>query len=162
MRTIDWIVLVASLVSIVSYGLYRSRGSNTVDRYLLAGKTMPWYAMALSIMATQASAITFISTTGQSYTDGMRFVQFYFGLPIAMVIICATVVPIFHRTQRLHGVRVPGEALRLENAHPGQHHLLMPARAVGGADDLRAGHRAVDYPGLAGARSPPSSWARWW
>ena len=66
---------------IVAYGLYRGRGSNTVDRYLLAGKTMPWYAMALSIMATQASAITFISTTGQSYVDGMRFVQFYFGLP---------------------------------------------------------------------------------
>jgi len=99
MRTIDWIVLCASLISIVSYGLYRSRGSNTVDRYLLAGKTMPWYAMALSIMATQASAITFISTTGQSYTDGMRFVQAYFGLPIAMVVICATVVPIFHHAR---------------------------------------------------------------
>ena len=99
MRALDWIVLVASLVSIVAYGLYRSRGSNTVDRYLLAGKTMPWYAMALSIMATQASAITFISTTGQSYVDGMRFVQSYFGLPIAMVVICATVVPVFHRAK---------------------------------------------------------------
>ncbi len=99
MRMIDWIVLVASLVSIVAYGLYRSRGSNTVDRYLLAGKTMPWYAMGLSIMATQASAITFISTTGQSYVDGMRFVQAYFGLPIAMVVICATVVPAFHRAK---------------------------------------------------------------
>ena len=64
MRPLDWLVLAATLVFIVSYGLYRSRGSNTVDRYLLAGKTMPWYAMALSIMATQASAITFISTTG--------------------------------------------------------------------------------------------------
>jgi Na+/proline symporter len=99
MRPLDWIVLVASLVSIIAYGLYRSRGSNTVDRYLLAGRSMPWYAMALSIMATQASAITFISTTGQSYVDGMRFVQFYFGLPIAMVIICATAVPIFHRAK---------------------------------------------------------------
>jgi len=99
MRALDWIVLVASLVSIIAYGLYRSRGSNTVDRYLLAGRSMPWYAMALSIMATQASAITFISTTGQSYVDGMRFVQFYFGLPIAMVIICATAVPIFHRAK---------------------------------------------------------------
>jgi solute:Na+ symporter, SSS family len=99
MRTLDWIVLVTSLVSIVAYGLYRSRGSDTVDRYLLAGRTMPWYAMALSIMATQASAITFISTTGQSYVDGMRFVQFYFGLPIAMVIICATAVPLFHRAK---------------------------------------------------------------
>jgi Na+/proline symporter len=99
MRALDWIVLVTSLVSIIAYGLYRSRGSNTVDRYLLAGRSMPWYAMALSIMATQASAITFISTTGQSYVDGMRFVQFYFGLPIAMVIICSTAVPIFHRAK---------------------------------------------------------------
>ena len=99
MRTLDWIVLITSLVSIVAYGLYRSRGSDTVDRYLLAGRTMPWYAMALSIMATQASAVTFISTTGQSYVDGMRFVQFYFGLPIAMVIISATAVPLFHRAR---------------------------------------------------------------
>ena len=99
MRPLDWFVLAVTLISIVSYGLYRSRGSNTVDRYLLAGKTMPWYAMALSIMATQASAITFLSTTGQSYVDGMRFVQFYFGLPIAMVVICATVVPVFHHAK---------------------------------------------------------------
>jgi SSS family transporter len=98
MRTLDWIVLVGTLAFIVLYGLYRARGSTTVNGYLLAGRTMPWYAMALSIMATQASAITFISTTGQAYVDGMRFVQFYFGLPIAMVIIAATAVPIFHRT----------------------------------------------------------------
>lgn len=98
MRTFDWIVLGASLAGIVLYGLYKGRGSNTVNSYLLAGKTMPWWAMALSIMATQASAVTFISTTSQSYLDGMRFVQFYFGLPIAMVILAVTAVPIFHRT----------------------------------------------------------------
>src|ERR1700678_994630 len=97
MRPLDWVVLFAWLVFLVSYGLWRGRGSDTVNEFMLAGKTMPWYAMGLSIMATQASAITFISTTGQSYTDGMRFVQFYFGLPIAMVILCATAVPIFHR-----------------------------------------------------------------
>jgi Na+/proline symporter len=97
MRALDWVVLFAWLISLVSYGLYRGRGSNTVNKYLLAGKTMPWYAMGLSIMATQATAITFISTTGQGYVDGMRFVQFYFGLPIAMIILCATAVPIFHR-----------------------------------------------------------------
>src|SRR5690242_440234 len=99
MRPLDWLVLVGTLIAIISYGLYRGRGSNTVDRYLLAGKSMPWYAMALSIMATQASAVTFISTTGQSYVDGMRFVQFYFGLPVAMVIVSATAVPIFHRAK---------------------------------------------------------------
>src|SRR5712691_6957799 len=97
MTLIDWAVLVAWLVFLVSYGLWRGRGSDTVNEFLLAGKTMPWYAMGLSIMATQASAITFIATTGQAYVDGMRFVQFYFGLPIAMVILSATAVPIFHR-----------------------------------------------------------------
>src|SRR5665213_1944115 len=97
MKPIDWIVMFSWLVAIVGYGLYRGRGSSTVNRYLLAGRSMPWYAMGLSIMATQASAVTFISTTGQSYTDGMRFVQFYFGLPLAMVILSATAVPIFHR-----------------------------------------------------------------
>jgi SSS family transporter len=96
-RPLDWWILAGSLVLVVVYGLWRSRDSGTVNKYLLAGKTMPWYAMALSIMATQASAITFISTTGQSYVDGMRFVQFYFGLPLAMVILSATAVPIFHR-----------------------------------------------------------------
>jgi SSS family solute:Na+ symporter len=97
MRPLDWVVLVVSLIGIVGYGLWRGRGSNTVGKYLLAGRTMPWYAMALSIMATQASAITFISTTSQAYVDGMRFVQSYFGLPIAMVILSATAVPMFHR-----------------------------------------------------------------
>ena len=99
MKLLDWIVLASTLISIIAYGLYRSRGSNTVDRYLLAGRTMPWYAMALSIMATQASAITFLSTTGQSYVDGMRFVQFYFGLPLAMIVISAMVVPVFHHAK---------------------------------------------------------------
>ncbi len=97
MRTLDWVVLVASLVYIIAYGLYRSRNTGTVRGYLLAGKTMPWFPMALSIMATQASAITFISTTGQSYVDGMRFLQFYFGLPLAMIFISMTAAPIFHR-----------------------------------------------------------------
>jgi SSS family transporter len=97
MRPLDWVVLAGWLVFLVSYGLYRGRGSSSTDQFLLAGKTMPWYAMGLSIMATQASAITFISTTAQAYVDGMRFVQFYFGLPLAMVILSATAVPIFHR-----------------------------------------------------------------
>src|SRR6266516_2757169 len=99
MRPLDWVVLFAWLISLVSYGLYRGRGSDSVNKYLLAGKTMPWYAMALSILATQASAITFISTTGQGYVDGLRFVQFYFGLPVAMIILSATAVPIFHRAR---------------------------------------------------------------
>jgi SSS family transporter len=97
MRPLDWFVLGASLLAIVVYGLWRGRGSDTVNKYLLAGKSMPWYAMALSIMATQTSAITFISTTGQGYVDGMRWVQVYFGLPIAMVLISMTAAPLFHR-----------------------------------------------------------------
>ena len=99
MRTLDWMVLIVSLVLIVGYGLYRGRGSGTIQGYLLADKSMPWWAMGLSIMATQASAITFVGTTGQAYVDGMRFLQFYFGLPLAMIIISATVVPYFHKAR---------------------------------------------------------------
>ena len=91
--------MAAWLIFLVSYGLWRGRGSGSTQEFMLAGKTMPWYAMGLSIIATQASAITFISTTAQAYVDGMRFVQFYFGLPLAMVILSATAVPIFHRAK---------------------------------------------------------------
>ncbi len=98
MSTLDWVVMVLTIIGIPAFGLWRARASQTVNQYLLAGKTMPWYAMGLSIMATQASAITFIATTGQAYVDGMRFVQFYFGLPVAMVILSATAVPIFHKS----------------------------------------------------------------
>src|SRR5712671_2949062 len=97
MTTLDWVVLSGWLVFLVSYGLWRGRGSNTVNQFLLAGKTMPWYAMGLSVMATQASAITFLSTPGQAYVDGMRFVQFYFGLPLAMVVLSIAFVPRFYR-----------------------------------------------------------------
>src|SRR3984893_8318709 len=97
MTTLDWIVLFGWMAFLVTYGLWRGRGSNSVNQFLLGGKTMPWYAMGLSIMATQASAITCISTTAQAYVDGIRFVHFSFGLPLAMVILSATAVPIFHR-----------------------------------------------------------------
>ncbi len=97
MTTLDWIVLILTMTAIPAFGLWRGRGGSTTSHYLLGGKTLPWYAMGLSIMATQASAVTFIATTGQSYVDGMRFVQFYFGLPVAMVILAATAVPIFQK-----------------------------------------------------------------
>ncbi|PWT87885.1 MAG: sodium:solute symporter [Acidobacteria bacterium] len=97
MRQLDWIVLIGFVVFTILYGIIKGRGSKTTRSYMLADKTMPWYAVALSIMATQASAITFVSATGQAYSDGMRFVQVYFGLPIAMVILCAVAVPLYHR-----------------------------------------------------------------
>src|SRR6202023_1104626 len=99
MRLLDWSVLIGCLVFVVSYGTWRGRGSDNLPKYMLAGNSMPWYAIAFSIMATQASAISFISTTGQSYVDGMRFVQFYFGLPLAMIILSFTLVPLFHRAK---------------------------------------------------------------
>jgi solute:Na+ symporter, SSS family len=97
MRPLDWFVLVGTLLAIVLYGLWRARRSRTLDAYLLSNREKRWWTVALSIMATQASAITFLSTPGQAFTDGMRFVQFYFGLPIAMVVLAVTVVPIYHR-----------------------------------------------------------------
>ncbi len=97
MSQIDWIVLGVTLLSIVLYGVYKSIGTRNIDGFLLADQKLPWYQVGLSVMATQASAITFLSAPGQAYTDGMRFVQFYFGLPLAMIILCISFVPIFHR-----------------------------------------------------------------
>src|ERR1043166_3150107 len=97
MSQLDWIVLAAALVGIVAYGLFKSNSSKNLDGYFLSNRTMPWYLILLSIMGTQASAVTFLSAPGQAYTDGMRFVQYYFGLPIAMVVICIAFVPIFHK-----------------------------------------------------------------
>ena len=99
MNSFDWAVLATSLVFIVLYGVWKGRDTKDMQGYLLANKTMPWYSVGLSIMATQASAITFLSAPGQAYADGMRFVQFYFGLPLAMVVLCITAVPIYRRLQ---------------------------------------------------------------
>ncbi|HYK04744.1 MAG TPA: sodium:solute symporter [Thermoanaerobaculia bacterium] len=97
MRPADWAVLAATLAAIVLYGMWKGRRQRRLEQYLLADRQMQWYTVALSVMATQASAITFLSTPGQAYTDGMRFVQFYLGLPVAMVILSITAVPIYHR-----------------------------------------------------------------
>ena len=97
MTAIDWGVLIITLVAIVAYGAWRGRAVRTADAYLRGGSDMKWWTIGLSIMATQASAITFLSTPGQAYEDGMGFVQFYFGLPIAMVLLSATIVPVYYR-----------------------------------------------------------------
>ncbi len=93
----DWIVLIVTLLAIITYGLYKSRTSHNLDGYFLSNRSLPWCLVLLSIMGTQASAITFLSAPGQAYTDGMRFVQYYFGIPLAMVVICIFFVPIFSR-----------------------------------------------------------------
>src|SRR5512145_1580986 len=96
MHTLDWLVVGAYLVWIVWDGLRRTRDTDTVEGYFLANRSLPWWAVGLSVMATQLSAVTMIGTTGQGATDGLRFVQFYFGLPIAMVILGVTLVPFLH------------------------------------------------------------------
>jgi len=97
MSNLDWIVLCGFTGFVVLYGTWKSRNARNVDTYIRAGRTSKWWLVALSIMATQASAITFLSTPGQAYVDGMRFVQFYLGLPIAMIILSITAVPIYHK-----------------------------------------------------------------
>ncbi len=94
---LDWTVLITTLLLIITYGIYKSRTSRNLEGYFLGNRQMPWWVILVSIMGTQASAVTFLTVPGQAYTDGMRFVQYYFGLPIAMVILCVTLVPIFHR-----------------------------------------------------------------
>jgi Na+/proline symporter len=98
MNLVDWLVLVLTLGGIVAYGLWKGRtAKHNMEGYLLADRKLPWYHITLSVMATQASAITFLSAPGQAYTDGMRFVQFYFGLPLAMIVISITFIPLFKR-----------------------------------------------------------------
>lgn len=97
MEVIDWAVLAFTLIFIVVYGTYKTQGSTSAEEYIRGGNTSKWWTVGLSVMATQASAITFLSTTGQGFYDGMGFVQFYFGLPIAMVIICLVFIPIYHK-----------------------------------------------------------------
>ena len=97
MQKLDWIILSVTLLFIVFYGVYKTKGSKNVEDYILGNKETPWWTVGLSVMATQASAITFLSTPGQAYSDGMGFVQFYFGLPIAMVVISITFIPIYHK-----------------------------------------------------------------
>jgi SSS family solute:Na+ symporter len=97
MQLLDWIILTVTLVFIVAYGSLKTRGSKNVEEYILGSNETPWWTVGLSVMATQASAITFLSTPGQAYHDGMGFVQFYFGLPLAMVVICLTFIPIYHK-----------------------------------------------------------------
>jgi SSS family transporter len=99
MRLLDWVVVVAYVGWVVVDGLRRSKGTDKVDGYFLANRSLPWWAVGLSVMATQMSAVTMVATTGQGYLSGLRFVQFYFGLPLAMIILSVTVVPFFTRAR---------------------------------------------------------------
>jgi len=96
MRLLDWVVVAAYLIWIIVDGLRRTKSASEIEGYLLANRSLPWWAVGLSVMATQLSAITLVGTTGQAYADGMRFIQFYFGLPIAMVVLSVTLVPFFY------------------------------------------------------------------
>ena len=97
MSALDWIVLFGTLITIAGYGVYKTYKVNDMDGYIRGSGDMNWWTIGLSIMATQASAITFLSTPGQAYEDGMRFIQFYFGLPLAMIILSVTFLPIYYK-----------------------------------------------------------------
>src|SRR5213592_2762609 len=99
MHLIDWLVVITYIAWIVVDGLRRAKGTDRIEGYFLANRSLPWWAVGLSVMATQMSAVTLVGTTGQAYATGLRFVQFYFGLPLAMIILSVTVVPFFHRAK---------------------------------------------------------------
>src|ERR671920_2435883 len=99
MRFLDWAVVGAYLVYIIWDGVRMTKHSGNAEGYFLANRSLPWWAVGLSVMATQLSAITLVGTTGQAYSNGMRFIQFYYGLPLAMVILCITAVPFFYRAK---------------------------------------------------------------
>ena len=99
MHLVDWFIVAAYLIWVVYDGLKRTKASSALEGYFLANRSLPWWAVGLTVMATQMSAITLVGTTGQGYADGMRFVQFYFGLPVAMIILSLTLVPFFYRAK---------------------------------------------------------------
>src|SRR5579862_1859499 len=99
MRAFDWFVVIAYITWIVYDGLRRAKGTNKFEGYFLANRSLPWWAVGLSVMATQMSAVTLVGTTGQAYATGLRFIQFYFGLPLAMILLSLTVVPFFTRAK---------------------------------------------------------------
>ena len=102
MSILDWSVLVLTIVLVVLYGVYKGRTTKDIDGYFRSSKQLRWYMVMLSVIGTQASAVTFLSGPGQAYSDGMRFVQYYFGLPLAMLVLCITFVPIFHKLNGNH------------------------------------------------------------
>src|SRR5882672_6408987 len=93
----DWIVLVVTLLGIIAYGLYKGRTTRDLDGYFLSNRMVPWYMVLLGIMGTQASAVTFLSAHGQAYREGMGFVHYYFGLALAIVVLCISCLPVFRR-----------------------------------------------------------------
>src|SRR5579859_336633 len=99
MQPLDWLVVVLYVVWVVYDGLRRSKGTDKVEGYFLANRSLPWWAVGLTVMATQMSAVTIVGTTGQAYATGLRFIQFYLGLPLAMIILSLTVVPFFTRAR---------------------------------------------------------------
>ena len=110
MSQLDWIVLAVTLIAVIIYGVYRSRTSHNLDGYFLSNRSMHWGLILLSIMGTQASAITFISAPGQAYTDGMRFVQYYFGLPLAMIVVCIFFCAHLSQAQSVYCLRIFGKS----------------------------------------------------
>ena len=154
MHPVDW-TIIARLPRCGSSGtaLRLTKRSHELEGYFLAGRSLPWWAVGLSVMATQLSAITMIGTTGQGYADGMRFLQFYYALPIAMIVLSVTLVPFFHSASDLHRLRVPGAAIRREDARVHQPAVPAVAQHVARRRDLGAGGRAVG--GAWASTSPP-------
>ena len=159
MSALDWVVLVAYLVAVVAFGLWTGRGNRRIEDFFLAGRQMRWWAIGLSVMATQVSAITFIGTTGQAYADGMRFLVFYFGLPFAMVILCVTLVPFFYRARVYTAYEYLERRFDARTRTLTSLLFLLSARAVRGGHALRAVAHPLRDPGLERAGHHRCSWA---
>ena len=116
MHPVDWAIVIGFTAWIVYDGLKRTKDSDKIEGYFLANRSIPWWAAGISVMATQLSAITMIGTTGQGFNDGLRFIQFYFALPVAMVILSRHAGAVLLQLGRLYGVRVPRAPLRRQDA----------------------------------------------
>ena len=140
MELIDWAVLSLTLTFIVVYGLWKNNAHKNIKDYIRGGNQASWFTVGLSVMATQASAITFLSTPGQAFNDGMGFVQFYFGLPFAMVIICLFFLPVYHKLKVYTAYEFLEKRFDLKNPNPNRH-FVPHSKGLGSRDHhLRPGH----------------------
>ncbi len=157
MSWVDYAVLIGTLLAIALYGYWRTRRDPNLSHYLKGDETIRWGTIGLSVMATQASAITFLSTPGQAYESGMGFVQNYFGLPFALIVVCAVFIPIYHRLKVVTAYEYLGQRFDQKTRLARRVSFSPAARSRGGDHDLRACHYCFGHPRLESADSPSSS-----
>ena len=157
MNALDWMVLLGTMLGIAGYGIWRTRGHRNLDAYLKGKGDTRWLVIGLSVMATQASAVTFLSMPGQGYQDGLGFVQNYFGAPLALIVIAAVFLPMYRRLNVYTAYEYLGRRFDAKTRLLGAALFLLQRGLQAGITDLRAGDHPLDRAALAHRRDHPAA-----